>query len=96
VDRGEGTAKAWAGHDVAARASYIKGFRHPGVGMIHVTSTSFAVQAVPGARMVVYTPSDEDSRSALAQLAAGVGTDAHFPCWPGHLAERSMVAAAVS
>jgi transcriptional regulator with XRE-family HTH domain len=89
-------AKAWAGHDVAAPASYVKGFRHPAVGMIHVTSTSFAVHAVPGARMVVYTPSDEASRLALAELAAGVGADAHFPCWPEHLAERSMVTAAVS
>jgi transcriptional regulator with XRE-family HTH domain len=89
-------AKVWAGHDVAAPTSYIKRFRHPGVGMIHAVSTSFAVQAVPGARMVVYTPSDAASRSTLAELAAGVGADAHFPCWPKHSPERAMATAAVS
>ncbi len=81
-------AKVWAGHDVAAPASYIKGFRHPGVGPIHAVSTSFAVSAVPGARMVVYTPSDAESRMALEKLAAGIGTDVHFPCWPEHSPER--------
>jgi len=82
-------AKVWAGHDVAAPTSYVKGFRHPGVGLIHAVSSSFAVNAVPGARMVVYTPSDEESREALAKLAAGVGTDRHFPCWPEHSPEHS-------
>jgi transcriptional regulator with XRE-family HTH domain len=77
-------AKVWAGHDVAAPTSYIKGFRHPGVGMIQAVSTSFAVTAVPGARMVVYTPSDDESRIALDKLAAGEGTDVRFPCWPAH------------
>ncbi len=87
-------AKAWAGHDVAAPASYIKDFRHPGVGLIHAVSTSFAVSAVPGARMVVYTPSDTESQIALERLAAGEGADAHFPCWPAHDSERAVVAAA--
>jgi transcriptional regulator with XRE-family HTH domain len=89
-------AKVWAAQDVAAPASYLKGFRHPGVGLIFCVSTSFAVQAVPGARMVVYTPSDQPSRKALAKLAAGVGTDAHFPCWPGHSPERALVSAAAN
>jgi transcriptional regulator with XRE-family HTH domain len=85
-------ARIWAGHDVAAPTSYVKGFRHPGVGLIHAVSTSFAVQAVPGARMVVYTPSDVESRIALDKLAAGEGTDAHFPCWPTHAPELAMAA----
>ena len=86
-------AEVWAEHDVSAPASYVKGFRHPSVGMIHAVSTSFAVTAVPGARMVVYTPSDEQSRIALDKLAAGEGADAHFPCWPAHAPEPAAVAA---
>jgi transcriptional regulator with XRE-family HTH domain len=81
-------ARVWAGHDVSAPTRYVKGFRHPGVGMIHAVSTSFAVTAVPGARMVVYTPSDDESRIALDKLAAGAGTDAHYACWPAHSADR--------
>jgi len=88
-------AKAWATHEVAQPASYVKEFRHPGVGPITATSTSFAVHAVPGARMVVYTPADERSEKAIARLAAGEEADAKFPCWPSHHPERSVAAAAV-
>ena len=56
-------AAAWAAHDVAQPASHTKRFRHPTVGPITTTSTSFAVTAVPGARMVVYTPDDEQSET---------------------------------
>jgi transcriptional regulator with XRE-family HTH domain len=85
-------AKAWAAQDVAQPASYIKDFRHPGVGRITATSTSFAVQAVPSARMVVYTPVDEPSKKALARLAAGEEADARFACWPLHHLERAVAA----
>jgi transcriptional regulator with XRE-family HTH domain len=81
-------ARAWAAHDVAQPASYVKDFRHPGVGRITVASTSFAVQAVPSARMVVYTPVDEPSKKAIARLAAGEEAAARFPCWPHHQSER--------
>ena len=81
-------AKAWAAQDVAQPRSAMKAFRHPGVGRITVTSTSFAVQALPGARMIVYTPADKPSKAALARLAAGEEADAHFPCWPHHDPER--------
>jgi transcriptional regulator with XRE-family HTH domain len=84
-------ARTWAAHDVALPASYVKEFRHPGVGIITATSTSFAVNAVPGARMTVYTPADEASKAALARLAAGEETDAHFPCWPTHVPERELL-----
>ena len=86
-------AQAWAAHDVAQPASWVKSFRHPGVGLVRVTTTSFAVSVVPGARMVVYTPSDTESQIALEKLAGGMGTDAHFPCWPEHSPERGAVAA---
>ncbi|HUN31177.1 MAG TPA: helix-turn-helix transcriptional regulator [Trebonia sp.] len=87
-------AKAWAAHDVAQPKTWVKAFRHPGVGLVRVTSTSFAVSAVPGARMLVYTPSDAESRIALDRLAAGEGTEAHFPCWPTHDPQRPELAAA--
>jgi transcriptional regulator with XRE-family HTH domain len=87
-------AKAWAAHDVAQPGSTMKVFRHPGVGLITTTSTSLAVQAVPGARMIVYTPDDEPSKKALARLAAGDGADARFPCWPAHDPERIVASAA--
>jgi len=87
-------AKAWAAHDVAQPKTWVKAFRHPGVGMVRVTTTSFSVSSVPGSRMVVYTPSDAESRIALDRLAAGEGTEAHFPCWPVHDPQRTMQAAA--
>ncbi len=83
-------AKAWASHDVAQPGSVVKVLRHPGVGKITATSTSFAVHAVPGARMQVYTPADEPSRQALALLAAGEEAGARFPCWPLHHPERAV------
>ena len=64
-------AEAWASHDVAQPTSHTKRFRHPTVGHLTTTSTSFAVTAVPGARLVVYTPDDEPSEKALARLAEG-------------------------
>jgi transcriptional regulator with XRE-family HTH domain len=87
-------AKAWSAHDVAQPVSVMKVFRHPSAGLITTTSTSFAVQAVPGARMVVYTPGDEKSKKAIARLAAGENADARFPCWPAHDPERAVATAA--
>jgi hypothetical protein len=89
-------AKAWAGHDVAQPMTTVTSFRHPGVGIVRVTTTSFAVSVPPGARMVVYTAADEGSRIALDKLAAGMGTDSHFPCWPTHEPERAVLTGARS
>jgi transcriptional regulator with XRE-family HTH domain len=86
-------AKAWDSHDVAQPGTAVKVLRHPGVGEITATSTSFAVQAVPGARMQVYTPADEPSKEALARLAAAEEADARFPCWSLHHPERAVAAA---
>jgi transcriptional regulator with XRE-family HTH domain len=85
-------AEAWASHDVAQPTSHTKRFRHPTVGHITTTTTSFAVTAVPGARLVVYTPDDEPSERALARLAAGGELDARFPCWNSHHPERVELA----
>jgi transcriptional regulator with XRE-family HTH domain len=87
-------AATWAVHDVAKPTTYTKHFRHPGVGPITTTTTSFAVNAVPGARMVVYTPDDEQSTRAIARLAAGDQLDARYPCWADHHPDRAEPALA--
>jgi len=88
-------AEAWASHDVAQATSHTKRFRHPTVGRVTTTSTSFAVNAVPGARLVVYTPDDEPSEKAIARLAEGAERDARFPCWNSHHPERMRPALSV-
>ena len=78
-------AQAWAAHEVAQPTSSHQALPPPHAwATITATSTSFAVNAVPGARMVVYTPDDEPSEKALARLAAERGADARFPCWTTH------------
>ncbi len=77
-------ARMWAQHEVASPVSYLKIFRHPAYERLTMTTNSLAVLAVPGTRMVVYTPADEPTGSALARLIAGDGASASFPCWPEH------------
>ena len=69
---------------MANPATYIKLFRHPVYDRLAVTTNSLAVMAVPGTRMVVYTPADEATSQAVACLIAGEGAGAQFPCWPAH------------
>jgi transcriptional regulator with XRE-family HTH domain len=82
-------ADMWATQDVAQPASHTKVFRHPRYPRLPLTSTSFAVQAVPGTRMVVYAPADDATREAMVRLTADYGTGApqpRFPCWTSHQA----------
>ena len=79
-------AAMWATQDVAQPASYAKVFRHPLYPRLEMTSTSFAVQAAPGTRMVVYTPVDAGTRAAMAQLISIDQAEHHFPCWQAHQA----------
>ena len=78
-------ARMWAEHEVASPASYLKIFRHPVHERLTMTTNSLAILAVPGTRMVVYTPADEPTRRALDGLIAGDGAKARFPCWDAHL-----------
>lgn len=89
-------AEIWAAHDVAQPATHTKRFRHPTLGLIATKSTSFAVAAVAGARMVVYTPNDAQSEHAITRLAAGEGLTARFPCWNSHHPERQLVTQAAN
>ena len=48
-----------------------------------MTSASFAVQTALGTRLVVYTPDNEATRTAMERLTADP-VQHHFPCWPAH------------
>ncbi len=76
--------RMWAQHEVASPASYLKIFRHPAYQRLSMTTNSLAVLAAPGTRMVVYTPTDDTTRRAIASLIAGDSAVARFACWPAH------------
>jgi transcriptional regulator with XRE-family HTH domain len=82
-------ARLWAEQDVASHATYLKIFRHPAHERLAMTTTSLAVLAVPGTRVVVYQPADEVTRQAVAGLLRGEGADARFACWDLHQRQRS-------
>ncbi|HEV8277541.1 MAG TPA: hypothetical protein VGQ26_17865 [Streptosporangiaceae bacterium] len=84
-----GRVRLRAEHDVASQATYLKIFRHLAHERLAMTTTSLAVLAVPGTRVVVYTPADEVTRQAVAGLLRGEGADARFPCWDSHQRQRS-------
>ena len=76
--------RMWAQHEVASPATYLKIFRHPLYERLTMTTNSLAVLAVPGTRMVVYTPADDATRDAVACLIAGEGAGVRFGCRPAH------------
>jgi hypothetical protein len=61
-------ARMWATHDVAGPSTRLKLFQHVLGGTLKTTSTSYAVSATPEARMVVYTPVDDEDRELLAEV----------------------------
>jgi len=85
-------ARLWDEHEVASQASYLKIFRHPAYPKLTLTTTSLAVQAVPGTRMVVYRPADEVTREAISKLLAGGGAETHYPCWAEHQRRKAGLA----
>ena len=58
-------AELWTRHDVASPGSATKHFMHPKAGLLRLRSTSLAVADMPEARIVVYTPTDEETRRRL-------------------------------
>ena len=75
---------------LAQPASHAKVFRHPLFPRLAMTSTSLAVQAAPGTRLMVYAPSDDATRQAMEQLVEAGSPQPRFPCWPAHQA-RALV-----
>lgn len=63
-------AGMWAAHDVAAPSTRVKVYRHAGAGDIALTVTGFDLAANPDLRMVVYTPTDAQSRDRIDWLLA--------------------------
>ncbi|WP_433479381.1 helix-turn-helix transcriptional regulator [Spirillospora sp. CA-142024] len=61
-------ARLWASHDVALPGPSVKVFRHHAVGEIRTRTTSMDITASPDARLVAYTPTDEESRERIGWL----------------------------
>ncbi|GAA4226201.1 helix-turn-helix transcriptional regulator [Actinomadura meridiana] len=63
-------ARLWASQDVALPGTTPKKFRYPSVGEIRTRTTNMDISASPDTRMVVYTPTDEESRERIGYLLA--------------------------
>lgn len=85
-------ARVWAEHDVAGPAGYLKIFRHPAHERMVMLTTSLGVLAVPGTKIIVYTPADATCREAIECLLAGQSAGSRFPCWDGHQRGREGLA----
>jgi transcriptional regulator with XRE-family HTH domain len=60
----------WARHEVAEPQRRAQVFLHPKAGRIAFTTTELAEPAMPGLRVLVYTPQDQRSRQALDQIVS--------------------------
>jgi hypothetical protein len=60
-----------------------------------LTTTSLAVQAVPGTRIVVYRPADEVTGVAIGKLLTGDGAGEHLPCSETHRQREAELAASL-
>ncbi|WP_327011472.1 helix-turn-helix transcriptional regulator [Dactylosporangium sp. NBC_01737] len=69
-------AAAWQSHDVAVPGSRLKIFRHATLGDLRLATQSMQLAGTPEARMIVYTPADAATASALARLGEVGGVSA--------------------
>ena len=58
-------AELWARHEVADAEPRAVTYRHPRAGMLSLTVSELDVPVMPDARIVVYTPRDEDTRARM-------------------------------
>ena len=58
-------AELWARHEVADAEPRTLTYRHPRAGALNLAVSELDVQAMPEARIVVYTPRDADTRARL-------------------------------
>jgi hypothetical protein len=63
-------ADLWAQQQVAAPVAVEKIYRHAAVGEVRFMTTNLHVTAVPDARIVVFTPTDEETRQRVAWVRA--------------------------
>ncbi|WP_051940675.1 helix-turn-helix transcriptional regulator [Phaeacidiphilus oryzae] len=61
-------AEAWDRHEVADAANGVKRIRNPHVGMLHVDYTNLWLGPRHGPRMIVYSPTDEETAQRLERL----------------------------
>jgi MmyB-like transcription regulator ligand binding domain len=59
----------WERHDVAAGNSRVKRYLHPRAGLLRLVTTGLQLSDRPGVRLIVGTPADDESRTALATVA---------------------------
>ncbi|MFI7617766.1 helix-turn-helix transcriptional regulator [Nonomuraea terrae] len=59
-------ARLWARQDVAEPGPRVKAFRHVAYGTLRFSTTSLT--AVPELRLIVYTPLDDETRTAVSAL----------------------------
>ncbi|WP_240777285.1 helix-turn-helix transcriptional regulator [Nonomuraea basaltis] len=59
-------ARLWARQDVADPGPRVKTFKHVELGELRFSTTSLT--AVPEIRVIVYTPMDDETRSAMSKL----------------------------
>ncbi|MGN9843765.1 helix-turn-helix transcriptional regulator [Nonomuraea sp. H19] len=59
-------ARLWARQDVADPGPRVKVFKHVNVGELRFTTTSLT--AAPELRLIVYTPRDDETKSAMGRL----------------------------
>jgi hypothetical protein len=58
-------AELWARHEVTDSQQRVISFLHPKAGLLRLASSELDVPGMPEARIVVYTPADDDTRSKL-------------------------------
>ncbi|MBP0451709.1 helix-turn-helix domain-containing protein [Kitasatospora sp. RG8] len=63
---------AWQRHDVMLPGNGLKRFMVPGVGLLHCDYTNFWLGPRPSARLIAYTPRDEETRERMALMAGGL------------------------
>ncbi|MFI9593433.1 helix-turn-helix transcriptional regulator [Nonomuraea sp. NPDC052265] len=61
-------ARMWARQDVAEPGPRVKVFEHEVVGALRFSTTSLNASSAPEMRLIVYSPKDDATRSALAWL----------------------------
>jgi transcriptional regulator with XRE-family HTH domain len=63
-------ARQWATHDVAPPRPCDKVYHYPEIGEIATRTMNLDVAVIPGVRIIVNVPADDDSRNRLARLRA--------------------------
>ncbi|MFI9582130.1 helix-turn-helix transcriptional regulator [Streptomyces sp. NPDC052236] len=63
-------SELWESGNVVPPGPRVKTFRCPAIGEVRMTSVSLSINGMPECRIVVYAPSDEESRRQMEKLRA--------------------------